>query len=79
LRVQSYTTNLLPLCSRHHQAVHEGGWQLTMDPTSRVLTVRFPDGTVTTMPPPRKNWNGKHAAPVDAEPEPPPDLTLRAS
>ena len=44
--------NLIPLCSRHHHAVHEGGWLLTMHPTTPELTVRFPDGTGTTMPPP---------------------------
>ena len=31
--------NMIPLCSRHHHAVHEGGWHLTLDPVDRKLTV----------------------------------------
>jgi hypothetical protein len=31
--------NLVPLCSRHHHAVHEGGWRAALDPTNRHLTV----------------------------------------
>jgi hypothetical protein len=37
--------NLLPLCSKHHHLVHEGGWRLTMTP-DRVVTLTRPDGTV---------------------------------
>ena len=37
--------NLIPLCSRHHHVVHEGGWTLELVP-DRTLTVRQPDGTV---------------------------------
>jgi hypothetical protein len=37
--------NLLPLCSRHHHLVHEGGWQLTLQP-DRTITLTRPDGTV---------------------------------
>jgi hypothetical protein len=37
--------NLLPLCSRHHHMVHEGGWRLTLRP-DRTITLRRPDGTV---------------------------------
>jgi hypothetical protein len=37
---------LIPACGRHHHLAHEGGWQLELDPTSRELTVRLPDGTV---------------------------------
>ena len=37
---------LLPLCEReHHHLVHEGGWQLTLQP-DRTITLRRPDGTV---------------------------------
>lgn len=36
--------NLLPLCSRHHHLVHEGGWGLTMSP-DRCITLRRPDET----------------------------------
>ncbi len=45
--------NLLPLCSRHHHAVHEGGWQLVMHP-DRSLTITYPDGTVHATGPPRR-------------------------
>lgn len=45
-------SNLLPLCSRHHHLAHEGGWQLTLDPESRALTVIKPDGTRQVHPPP---------------------------
>jgi hypothetical protein len=36
---------LIPGCSRHHHLVHEGGWHLELDPTTRELTVTLPDGT----------------------------------
>lgn len=35
---------LAPLCCRHHHAVHEGGWQLTMA-ADRTITITRPDGT----------------------------------
>jgi hypothetical protein len=31
--------NLVPLCSRHHHAAHEGGWKLRLDPTTRELLI----------------------------------------
>lgn len=34
--------NLVPLCSRHHHAAHEGGWRLHLDPRTRHLTVTLP-------------------------------------
>ncbi len=37
--------NLVPLCSRHHHLVHEGGWRLTMT-ADRVLTFVMPEGQV---------------------------------
>jgi HNH endonuclease/Domain of unknown function (DUF222) len=37
-------SNLVPLCSRDHHLVHEGGWTLTMTP-ERVATWTRPDGT----------------------------------
>jgi hypothetical protein len=37
--------NLLPLCSRHHHLVHDGGWTLRLGP-QRVITVTRPDGVV---------------------------------
>lgn len=37
--------NLVPLCSRHHHAAHEGGWKLRLDPLTRRLAIdRSPPG-----------------------------------
>jgi hypothetical protein len=36
--------NLVPLCSRHHHVIHEGGWQLHLLP-DRTLVIRQRDGT----------------------------------
>jgi hypothetical protein len=35
--------NMVPLCSRHHHAAHEGGWTLTLKPGSRQLDARPPN------------------------------------
>jgi hypothetical protein len=43
--------NLLPLCSRHHHLVHEGGWVLSIA-SDRSLTIRLPDGEVRAIGPP---------------------------
>lgn len=51
--------NLLPLCSRHHHAVHEGGWTVELDPQTRMLTVTSPLGVIGRYPPP-------HAPPAEA-------------
>jgi len=32
-------SNLVPLCSRHHHAAHEGGWKLKLDPATRQLSI----------------------------------------
>ena len=40
--------NLIPLCSRHHHVVHEGGWTLELSP-DRTLTIRQPDGQIFTV------------------------------
>ena len=37
------TDNLVPLCSRHHHAVHEGGWTLSMDPARKVTMTPPPE------------------------------------
>ena len=37
--------NLLPLCSRHHHLVHEGGWTLTLR-ADRRIELRRPDGSL---------------------------------
>jgi hypothetical protein len=31
--------NMVPLCSRHHHAAHEGGWKLQLDPDTRELSI----------------------------------------
>jgi hypothetical protein len=31
--------NMIPLCSRHHHAAHEGGWKLKLDPKTRQLSI----------------------------------------
>jgi hypothetical protein len=46
--------NLLPLCERHHQNVHNNGWVLTLTP-DRTLTIRLPDGQIMTTGPPKRN------------------------
>ncbi len=43
--------NLVPVCSKHHHAIHEGGWTLTLQP-NRHLTITLPDGTILTTGPP---------------------------
>jgi hypothetical protein len=43
--------NLVPLCTQHHHAVHEGHWQLTLD-NHRQLTITYPNGTTQTTGPP---------------------------
>ncbi len=32
-------SNLVPLCSRHHHAAHEGGWKLHLEPSTRQLSI----------------------------------------
>ena len=31
--------NMVPLCSRHHHAAHEGGWKLKLNPETRQLSI----------------------------------------
>ena len=45
--------NLLPICWRHHQLVHLGGWQLQLHP-DRTLTITEPCGRTRTTSPPRR-------------------------
>ena len=45
--------NLLPICSRHHHAVHDRGWQLKLLP-DRTLEVTMPDGTTMETGPPTR-------------------------
>lgn len=48
--------NLLPLCTRHHTAVHHHGWQLRLD-VNRRLTITRPHGPPLTTGPPQR-WAG---------------------
>jgi hypothetical protein len=34
--------NQVPLCSRHHHAVHEGGWTLSLERSTRDVTLTPP-------------------------------------
>ena len=34
--------NLIPLCTEHHRCAHEGGWKLSLNATTRELSVREP-------------------------------------
>ncbi len=45
-------SNLIPLCSRHHHAVHEGGWSVKLHADTRRLDIFSPDGRhhTTTWP-----------------------------
>ncbi len=45
--------NLLPLCSKHHHAAHEGGWRFTLSP-NRALRIELPNGEVMETGPPRR-------------------------
>jgi hypothetical protein len=45
--------NLLPLCSKHHHLVHDGGWKLNLL-SDRTLIITLPDGGVQTTGPPAR-------------------------
>ena len=45
--------NLLPVCERHHHAIHDHGWQIRLGPR-RQLTLDLPDGTRSTTGPPQR-------------------------
>ncbi len=63
--------NLLPLCSRHHHVVHEGGWSLRLEP-DRTLTIRQPDGDLfATVPLDRQRGATATAAARIGPPGPP--------
>ncbi len=65
--------NLLPLCSRHHHEVHEGGWTLRLAP-DRTLTIRQPDGSVfATSPPQIANRRSRPSDGSTGPPSPPQD------
>jgi hypothetical protein len=64
--------NLLPTCVKHHHAIHDHRWQLTLTP-DRQLTIDFPDGTRHTTGPPRRG--SPHRPP--ARPDEPIEPTLK--
>ena len=45
--------NLLPICARHHTAVHDRGWKLKLLP-DRTLEITLPDGTTMETGPPER-------------------------
>lgn len=45
--------NLLPVCSRHHHAIHDRGWEVHLGP-NRELTLTLPDGAVRNTGPPNR-------------------------
>ena len=45
--------NLLPVCVRHHTAIHHEGWIIELRP-DRVLTLTLPNGEVMTTGPPSR-------------------------
>jgi hypothetical protein len=68
--------NGILLCHQHHHLVHEGGWALTLDPTSSVARFTDPFGnTHTTYPPgadpPADNDRGAEAPAHDRGAEAP--------
>ena len=69
--------NLLPLCVRHHHAVHDHGWHLVLA-ADRTLTITYPDGTThttgprTARPPPTTGRHERCPPRCSRHDEPPP-------
>ena len=57
--------NLVLLCRRHHRAVHEEGFRVTLDATGNAEFVR-PDGRPLPEAPAPPGWTGRPLAPVRA-------------
>ena len=57
--------NLVLLCRRHHRAVHEEGFRITLDAAGDVELVR-PDGRPLPEAPAPPDWTGRPLAPVRA-------------
>ena len=57
--------NLVLLCRRHHRAVHEEGFGVTLDAGGDVRFTR-PDGRLLPVAPPAPGWTGRPLAPVNA-------------
>ncbi len=62
--------NLVPLCSRHHHAVHDLGWALVLA-ADRTLTITYPDHTTVTATPPRRGPPLAAAPPPQTRTNPP--------
>ena len=61
--------NLLPLCVRHHHAVHDHGWHLVLA-ADRSLTVTYPDGTTRDRrAPTRRRTDRASRPPISQAPE----------
>ena len=58
--------NLVLLCRRHHRAVHEEGFRVTLDAAGDVEFLR-PDGTPLPEAPAAPAWDGPPLAPVTAQ------------
>ena len=56
--------NLVLLCRRHHRAVHEEGFRITLDAASDVQFTR-PDGRPFPATPPPPAWSGAPLAPTN--------------
>ena len=56
--------NLVLLCRRHHRAVHEEGFRVTLDAAGKVAFTR-PDGRPFPQAAPPPLWTGKALAPVN--------------
>ena len=57
--------NLVLLCRRHHRAVHEEGFGVTLDAAGNVAFIR-PDGRPLPEAPALPDWTGRPLAPVRA-------------
>ncbi len=62
--------NLIPLCTRHHHQIHEGKWDIRLDP-HRNLHIKRPNGqTWAIKPPPTREPVNKHAHTRKPRPKP---------
>lgn len=53
--------NMIPVCSKHHHLVHEGGWTLTID-SDRIATWTAPGGVATLRSTPNRTTVDHHGA-----------------
>ena len=56
--------NLVLLCRRHHRAVHEGGFRITLDAAGEMEFLR-PDGRPFPAAPPLPLWSGAPLGPTN--------------